>query len=591
MYSEKNKIPWGAIVVVAAVLVFGCIIAGTLLFTRFLNQENAGFTLTNPDETTVETAPAGSVVVEIASSNTKENWMDELVAQFNAQQQKVSSGETIFVQVRHVTSGGSQSAILDGTLTPTVWSPGDSSWVDGANQVWADRTGRPLVSDECSPTVYAPTGFAMWRPMAEALGWPDTSISWDDIVALSANPDGWASVGHPEWGAFKFGHTHPAFSNVGNQIMTALVYSTLGTTSGLTTDQVYSDEVLEAFRRVEINTYHYGIQNQTLIDVMARRGPNYLHAINSSEAAILKVNEELGDQLRFPLVFIFPGEGTFWSEHPYCILEGDWVTDEQAEAAQAFESFLLARPQQELAISNYLRPRDTTIPLHSPLSLENGTDPRVTFAQVPALQSTTAEVSEAIKDVFYLTKKKASVVLVLDTSGSMEGEKIKNAVESSVNFIERLDPDDEIYVFVYSGDDVIQLGQGGRKGDVGETLNRTIRGIFADGNTPLFDSVCEATEFTNALQIQHNAEGERRLYGIVVLSDGEDTSSNRTENQMFQCLPSGEDVEGVKIFTIAYGDGADTDLLLRIANRTNGKTFQGDPDQIERIYNAISAEQ
>ena len=93
------------------------------------------------------------------------------------------------------------------------------------------------------------------------------------------------------------------------------------------------------------------------------------------------------------------------------------------------------------------------------------------------------------------------------------------------------------------------------------------------------------------LKAQHEAEGERRLYGIVLLSDGDDTSSERTENQMFGCLPSGEDVEGTKIFTIAYGDDADTDLMLRIANRTNGRSFTGDPESIERIYNSISAEQ
>jgi Ca-activated chloride channel family protein len=81
------------------------------------------------------------------------------------------------------------------------------------------------------------------------------------------------------------------------------------------------------------------------------------------------------------------------------------------------------------------------------------------------------------------------------------------------------------------------------------------------------------------------------LYGIVVLSDGEDTNSDRTEGDMFGCLPSGEDVEGVKVFTIAYGSDADGELLLRVANRTNGKAYTGDPATIEEVYTAISFEQ
>jgi Ca-activated chloride channel family protein len=78
---------------------------------------------------------------------------------------------------------------------------------------------------------------------------------------------------------------------------------------------------------------------------------------------------------------------------------------------------------------------------------------------------------------------------------------------------------------------------------------------------------------------------------VVLLSDGQDTASVNSQNQMFNCLPSGENVEGTKVFTIAYGSDADADLMLRIANRTNGKTFTGDPESIESIYIAISAEQ
>ena len=590
MYSEKSKTPWSAIVVGVAVIVFGCIIGGALLARNFLSSGQLGGEV--PVGATAE-APIGSVVVDISSSNTKENWMNALVAQYNAENHKISTGETIFVRVVHVTSGGSQQDILDGKVQPTVWSPGDQSWVDGANAIWRDRTGRQLVTEACPPTVLAPRGFAMWRPMAQALGWPDTPISWDDLVQLSANPDGWASIGRPEWGNFKFGHVHPAYSNVGLQMMTALAYSTLGTTSGLRTEEIYSDTVVEAFRFVEQNTWHYGIQSRNLINTMVFRGPNYLHAVTTSEAETLKTNLERGAEMQFPLVFLFPSEGTFWSEQPYCILNADWVSQEQAEAARMFRDFLLARPQQELAIANYLRPVDETIPLRTPLSLDSGTDPRITTKDVPALESPSAEAAEAIKDVFYQTKKKATVVMVIDTSGSMRGDKIKNAIASAINFVGRLDRNDEIYVIAFSGEsqDIIQLQQGGRAGDISESLIQTLGGLFAQGNTPLYDAVCRANDLVAQLKADHEAANERRLYGIILLSDGDDTSSTKSQNQMFACLPTGEDVEGTKIFTIAYGDDADADLMLRIANRTNGQTFVGTPENIDRIYNSISAEQ
>ena len=585
MYSEKSKVPWGALVVVAAVAVFGCIIAVALRYPRL-----SGTAETTEAAEATPAPPQDAIVVSVSSSNTKEDWMDAVVEQFNAEQHTISSGEVVFVQVTHVTSGGSQSAILDGRSTPVVWSPGDQSWVDGANQVWRDRTGGPLIPDPCTPTVYAPMGFAMWRPMAEALGWPDTPISWNDLVALSADPDGWASVGHPEWGQFQFGHTHPDYSNTGLLMLTALAYSVEGQTSGLTAEAVYSPEVVEAFRGLELHTYHYGIQNRPLMQLLAQRGPGYLHAITSSEAEVLKANAEYGETMRYPLVFIFPSAGTYWSEQPYCILDADWVSDDQAEGAGIFRDYLLDREQQEMAIDYYLRPVDESIPLHAPIALEDGTDPRVTRETVPALESPSAEVAAAVQDVFHETKKKATIVILLDTSGSMEGEKIVNAVDSTIGFIGRLDPDDEVYILTFGDDGVTYLG-GGRAGDVAEGLTTILNGLYASGGTPLYDGIGQAIALVDQLQADDLAAGEQRLYGIVLLSDGMDTSSDSTENQMFSSLPSGEDVEGVKIFTIAYGEDADADLMLRIANRTNGKSFTGDPESIETIYNSISAEQ
>lgn len=534
---------------------------------------------------------AGKVTIEVSSSNTKEDWMNAVTTKFNQAQFTTKDGNVIEVKVSHVTSGGSQQAILDGKSQPAAWSPGDGSWVDGLNAVWKDRTRQTLINQPCTPTVYAPIGFTMWRPMAEALGWPDKPISWDDIAALSADPKGWASKGHPEWGQFKFGHTHPSYSNVGLLMMTALAYSTEGKTAGLSSTQVYSDRVQKAFASVEQNTYHYGLQNRSLMQLLAQRGPDYLHAVTSSEAEALKTNAEFGKTMRFQLVFIFPSKGTYWSEQPYCLLDGDWVTPAQREAALIFRDYLLAPEQQELAILNYVRPVNPNTPLHAPLALDYGTDPRITRNNVPALESPTSEVSEAVKDVFLKTKKKATIMMVVDTSGSMSGDKINAATKGAAAFVSRLYPDDRIYVTGFGADRIYNVGTGGRAGDVGEKMMTAINGMFVSGNTPLYDAVCKSIADITKMQKDDEAKGEKRLYGIVLLSDGADTASKNSQNQMFNCLPSGETVGGIKIFTIAYGSDADKDLMARIATRTNGKTFDGKPENIDTIYNAISAEQ
>jgi hypothetical protein len=81
-YSEKPKVSWSAIVVTLAVLLFGCIIAFALLWPR-LQQAIQGGVVATPAADATAAPPANSIAIEISSSNTKEDWMNAVVAQFN----------------------------------------------------------------------------------------------------------------------------------------------------------------------------------------------------------------------------------------------------------------------------------------------------------------------------------------------------------------------------------------------------------------------------------------------------------------------------------------------------------------------------
>lgn len=539
---------------------------------------------------TAEFIPASTVYVSFYTANTKEDWINAVTATFNQAGHTTASGKPIVVAVRHGNSGGSQQDILDGAVRPTMWSPGDQSWIDGANAIWQESNDRPLVPDACPQSVLAPIGIGMWRPMAEALGWPDEPISWEMIVALAADPEGWAATGHPEWGSFKFGHTHPEFSNSGLLTLTALAYDAVGQTEGLTADMVHSEPVVVAMRRLEDITYHYGRQSRTLAEKMIERGPAYLHAVNITEAEVLRLNREHAETTDFPLAFIFPAGGTFWTEQPLCILDGDWVTDEQKEAAAVYRDYLLQPEQQERAVTYGLRPSIAGIPLQEPFAPENGTDPEVTPEIVPALPSPSAEAAEAIQAVFHEVKKKATIAIVVDTSSSMSGNKMTSAKAGTIDFVENLNPDDHITVYRFD-DQVWQIEPLARVADVAGQVTQDLRGFRSWGNTALYDAVCEAVGYIDVQRVADEASGQRRLYGVVVLSDGQDTASVLSEGRVFACLPTGENVDGIKVFTIAYGDDADKDVLGRIANQTNGRMFEGDPETLEDVYLAISAEQ
>jgi Ca-activated chloride channel family protein len=325
---------------------------------------------------------------------------------------------------------------------------------------------------------------------------------------------------------------------------------------------------------------------------MVSEGPRYLHAIAASEETTLRYNISHGDELRFPLVFVFPAGGTIWADHPYCILDNaDWVSEEQGEAAAILRDYLLAREQQAMAIDHRLRPLDSGIPLHAPLDLSSGTDPRVTTGVVPALPSPDDNVSAAVIDMFLLTKRKATVVVALDVSGSMGGTKIETATAATREFLQRLDPADEVAVLTF-GSDVIRLSEPRRAGEIVEGLAPQISTLEARGNTALYEAVCRATELIDALQTEDEAQGESRLYGIVLLSDGKNTMERVTEGEMFaNCLPANAEADGVKVFPIAFGTDADRTLLEQIATVTGGRMWVADSDFIGDVYFSISAEQ
>jgi Ca-activated chloride channel homolog len=566
---------------------FVCLLASVVFAMLGVTSCSAPAKPTNA--TPQPTRPPNSVVISIVTNDTKAEWLKLVTDAFNATQPKTSAGRQIVVEmIQESSPGPTVEKIVKGELQPTLWSPADISWVEQANQTLKGQGKPPVVSEECPRIVYAATGFAMWRPMAEALGWPDKPVSWKQIVELAGDPQGWAKYGHPEWGQFKFGHSHPEQSSTGFNMLASLAYAAAGKTEGLTPEDVRSPGVVDAFRALEQDTYHYGTSTRALLTVMAQRGPGYLHAATASETAMLKSAEVQKDVLRFPWAFIFPAEGAFWQDNPACLLDASWVSAEQREAARTYRDYLLAFEQQDKAVQIGLRPAVEGVPLHFPISLDNGADPRVSPQTVPPLANVSAETQAAIIEVFKETKKKATVVLVLDKSGSMAGEKLANAVAATGNFIGRLDPKDRVQLTAF--DQSLQsFGPVADVATVRDGLSRELSPLKPGLYTVLNDAICAAVKTADAARAQDRAAGEQRLYGIVVLSDGVDTASQHED--VFACLPTGEEVEGVKIFTIAYGDDADKDLLKKIAERTNGKTFTGDPATIEQVYLAISAEQ
>ena len=123
---------------------------------------------------------------------------------------------------------------------------------------------------------------------------------------------------------------------------------------------------------------------------------------------------------------------------------------------------------------------------------------------------------EQLQSVTHFNAERVPVSLgiILDTSGSMEGEKMYAARQALDRFLfQLLDPEDE--VFLYRFDNYPQLVEGWThdKKRISDSLGR----IQPRGGTALYDTVAEAVRYAQ--------QGKNKKKAVVIISDGNDTSS------------------------------------------------------------------
>jgi Ca-activated chloride channel family protein len=526
-----------------------------------------------------ETEPSGnrSLTVSFYSSSAKKTWIDEMVKEFNDAKNRVGD-QIIEVKPFHGNSGDQLDLLKEGKIKPDIWSPGDESWLQLAAAHWKSVKQKELFGDQ-HPLVNIPLVIAMWEPMAQALGHP-RPIGWRDIEKVASNPKGWAAYGHPEWGKFRWGHAHPD-ANSGFLSIVSETYAALDKIEGITPADLKAPKVVAFLRGFEGAVEHYGLSNSWLDDVMRAKGPAYLSCAVQYENTIIESNQKSGNK-PFKLVAVYPREGSFWTQHPSVILKEDWVTPEKAEAAKKFIDYLLSADVQARAVRMGLRPISPNAALTAPFDEEHGVQVKIENSRRFVVPS--EDVLKRIRDLWEEVKTPATIVMALDRSGSMAGRPLDNAKAGAIEFVKKMKPRDQIMVMLFNKD-ITTLSDLCSIRNCGEQTIARVGDIFAEGGTALHDTVKRAYDFVSDLQ---RKEPNRR-YSILVLSDGRDTASLMDRNDFLDALPKGPEFDVPKIYTIAYGDEADRNLLTEISNRTNARLFVSSPEQIAQTYKELSA--
>ena len=169
-----------------------------------------------------------------------------------------------------------------------------------------------------------------------------------------------------------------------------------------------------------------------------------------------------------------------------------------------------------------------------------------------------------------------SVVLVVDTSGSMQGDKLRLAQEAGDVFIQALGARDEVALLPFNS----QVGPAVPFTTDKEQVTNALKALTANGDTRLYDALAAAAALIEKVPAENRQ-------AIVLLTDGRDTGSTRN------ALTSSEVARqaGALVYTISVGEDTDSAVLQALSEPTGGRYIAaGNADNLRNVYLELAHE-
>jgi Ca-activated chloride channel family protein len=552
--------------------------------------------------------------LRIASSQDKYWLLRDIAHDYGAHQ---AGGHCVEVVVDSKNSGIGKDALVRGWSEndgqrPDVYAPASTAWLTLLRQELGDKAGTVFADRPAEPVATAPLTIAMPKPMAEVLGWPEADIGWEDLRRLATDPRGWAAYGHPEFGQFKLGKTNPNLSTSGLNATVGAYFAATGTASELTEQAIDDPRNQASVHEIERSIVHYGDTTLTFLTNLLRAddqgaATDYISAVTVEENSVLDYNEgnptgNPGTRWQHkkpeaPLVAIYPKEGTLVSDHPYALLS--WADEARRTASDDFLRHLHSDAVQHMFQDHGYRDYQGHPGPHA--TMENGVLPERKFTD---LGSPSAAVLTKIQRTWStVLRKRANVLLVLDVSDSMKTvvpgagkTRLQLAQEAAADALPQLVGDDRVGLWMFSQglDGPLDYRELDPIGPLDEAIPRGVRkdvllsdivNLHTYSATGLYDTTLAAFD-TVATSSDPTA-----INAVLLLTDGKNEDAISIDLKVLLDrlrARTGSAATPVRVFTLAYGDKAEKDVLRQIAETTNAATYDAsDPRTIREVLIAV----
>jgi Ca-activated chloride channel family protein len=452
---------------------------------------------------------------------------------------------------------GAQS-VLDGKQV-------DSAWFSLGNYLTLAQGDTHRVLDQ-TRIMLSPVVIGVKQSVARKFGWEDNpDVTWQDIAEKA------------EAGEFRYAMTNPAASNSGFSALVGVASAFAGTGNALTEEDIDVDALKAFFSGQRLTAGSSGFLADSFV-----RSQGTLDGMINYESILLELNRT--GELNEPLDLIYPRDGIITADYPLMLLNAG-----KRDLYEKAVNFFTAPDQQRWIMTN--TDRRPVIPQVKPDS--RFPDQVLVELQFPS----TLSVVNALLDA-YLNEIRppAHAIFVLDTSGSMDGDRLR-ALQTALAGLTGLDDSltgqfaqfraREDLTFITFSDRVHEVrdftvDSTDPNGPTLTAVRDFVNGLVADGDTAIYSALVNAyRRGVQALQ-----QDPTRFTSVVLMTDGEnnDGVSYARFADVFDAL--GAPAQQIKTFPVLFGD-ADPDELHQVADETGGEVFDSRSESLSKVFKEI----
>ena len=531
--------------------------------------------------------------VKLLMGSALHHFCDEAAVQFNQTNPKLTNGDAFYMSCEAAGSGdvvertvslaqqlqqGSISA--DAPEFPTILS------VDGEiyqnqliyrmDQLYPGQNYIPGITDA---PLLANSPMVFMVPTDLAPGLRNVDDLFSQLVTAKTHQDlDSSSPAQPIY----YVHTAPTRSNSGLQTLVSQFASVSGKRpEDLTVADVQQHQA--AVQNIQSKITRYGKSTSTLAKSMVENGPFWASIGSVYESSVIAANTDLPPcGTRYEAVY---PKSTFTSNMRGIVPNAPWVSDQEKEAADQILEYLQSPSAQQIATNLGLRPGAPGVALGPKFSANFGVDPQASY---DSYRPPAPEVAEAMLTAWSQVAKKSSlVVVVVDTSGSMEGNKLPSVQNTLQSYVNALGPKDQVALIDFDSEIRQPVLVDGTAEGKARGL-QFIASLRAEGGTRLYDSALAARNWLSQ-NLRPNA-----INAVLILTDGEDSESGIGLEQLGQELSKSgfSSDQRIAFFTVGYGREGEFNpqALEQIAQLNGGYYRKGDPATISQLMADLQVE-